>query len=166
MEALILEITLEELVQRIRGYLEALGDLPPIILPTILHLYEDRPLVVLVEFARPGVGKVSLEVETLAPGRIQVAEGDRTDKSPETKELLRDFWRELGPGKRGGPHQMPREQQKEFAREWMEIRGRRGEESESQENFSARRGFASSTLRGWVKKYEPEIRAERMRSRD
>ena len=43
LEALILDFTREEFKQRIRGYLEALDDVPAFLLPTILGIYDDRP---------------------------------------------------------------------------------------------------------------------------
>lgn len=161
MEPLILEMTWKKFRDLVEEYLIARGDFPPLV--SVARLDPDRNTRLFLEFKYRG-SKVTLEIETLATGSIRVTEGAGMDDSPETKKLLRDFWREFGPGKRGGAYETPREQRKEFVREWIEIRDS-PRPRQSQKNFCIDRPVAPSTLRKWTRELEPEIRAEEMRAK-
>ena len=157
MEPLILEMTRSQFRDLVEEYLIARGDFPPLV--SEARPYPDRPTILVLEFKYRG-SKVSLEIETLAPGRIRVAEGEGTGDSPETKELLRDFWRDFGPSKLGGPYPVPREQRKAFVREYMKVRG-----NVSQKKFCHSKEISISQFREWTTELEPEIRAEEMKAK-
>ena len=115
----------------------------------------------LVEFKRPGVGKVSLDVEPIARRRIKVTPSPLPDKNPpESKELLRHFWRDFGPSKRGGPYAVPREQRKTLVREYMKVEG-----NVTLKKFCLGNEISLSRFREWRTELEPEIRAEEMRAK-
>ncbi len=161
MEPLILEMTWKKFRDLVEEYLIARGDFPPLV--SVARLDPDQPTRLFLEFQYRG-SKVFLEIEILAPGRIQVTEGARPEKwpeMPETKKLIRDFWREFEQGKRGGPYETKREVRLALVREWLEVQGK-----ETQKSFCVDRPVRPSQLRKWTRELEPEIRAERMRSRD